>query len=234
MTTTLRSRPVTLGVPGADRTPPVARTVPAPLPDRGRVLAFVAPLALFVHGIVAWVLGLGSPAGTGIDGAVAGSDTGSDTGTVSLALGASLDGADVDRLAPVASGLTLVVAAAAFCWLVAALGTRLEHLRIGVPATALAAFGAGATGAVWLGQAVGLLGSTLPVALVVGGPVLVAVGLAAVLAALTLEGRLPVGSAALAAVGAVAIAVPWGLLPLGALLLLIALGPLTRPTALPA
>jgi len=243
-TTTLRHQPVAVHpsravaggslaarlTTGADRTPPrvVTAPAPAPAPDRGRVLAFVAPLVLFAHGILVWVLGLGSPSQTvGAQTLGANGDT---SGTVSLAVGATLDGADVERLAPAASGLTLVLAAAAFCWLVAALGTRLEHLRVGAPATALAAFGVGATATLWLGQTTGLLGATLPAALVVGGPVLVALGVAAVLVALTLEGRLPIGSAALAGVGALAVALPWGLLPLGALLLLIALAPLTRPT----
>ncbi|WP_207556075.1 hypothetical protein [Intrasporangium flavum] len=246
-TTTLRTQPVAAApsrgiarptlaaraTAGADRTPPVVVTAASPAaspePDRGRVLAFVAPLTLFVHGILVWVLGLGSASDSvaGGAGALAGGDTAS--GTVSLAVGATLDGADVERLAPAVSGLTLVVAAAAFCWLVAALGTRLQHLRVGVPATALAAFGVGATAAVWAGQATGLLGTTLPAALVVGGPALVGLGVATVLVALTLEGRLPAGSAALAGVGALAVALPWGLLPLGALLLLIALAPLTRP-----
>ncbi|WP_323095711.1 hypothetical protein [Intrasporangium sp. YIM S08009] len=226
----LATRPTT----GADRTPPgvvdAPSAAPSLAPDRGRVLAFVAPLVLFVHGILVWVLGLGSASPSAVSGAGPLGADGDSSGTVSLAVGATIDGADVERLAPAVSGLTLVLAAAAFCWLVAALGTRLEHLRVGAPATALAAFGVGATAAVWLGQASGLLGATLPAALVVGGPVLVALGVAAVLAALTLEGRLPIGSAALAGVGALAVALPWGLLPLGALLLLIALAPLTRPS----
>jgi hypothetical protein len=243
-TTTVRTQPValpssrsvahgTLAVrptAGPDRTPPAVVTALSSVPDRGRVLAFVAPLVLFVHGILVWVLGLGSPSGSTLTGVGSlGADGDTASGTVSLAVGATLAGADVERLAPAVSGLTLVLAAAAFCWLVAALGTRLERLRAGAPATALAAFGVGATATVWLGQSTGLLGATLPAPLVVGGPVLVALGVAAVLAALTLEGRLPIGSAALAGVGALAVALPWGLLPLGALLLLIALAPLTRP-----
>jgi hypothetical protein len=243
-TTTLRTQPVALPssravgrgtlaarpAAGADRTPPAVVTATSSAPDRGRVLAFVAPLVLFVHGILVWVLGLGSPSGAALTGVGPfGADGDTASGTVSLAVGATIDGADVERLAPAVSGLTLVLAAAAFCWLVAALGTRLEHLLVGAPATALAAFGVGATATVWLGQTTGVLGATLPAALVVGGPVLVALGVAAVLATLTLEGRLPIGSAALAGVGALAVALPWGLLPLGALLLLIALAPLTRP-----
>ena len=242
-TTTLRTQPVAVhpsravarGIlaarptAGADRTPPGVVTAPSPAPDRGRVLAFVAPLVLFAHGILVWVLGLGAASPAGLSGAGALGADGDSSGTVSLAVGATLDGADVQRLAPAVSGLTLVLAAAGFCWLVAALGARLQHLRVGTPATALAAFGVGATAAVWLGQSTGLLGATLPAALVVGGPVLVGLGVAGVLAALALEGRLPVGSAALAGAGALAVALPWGLLPLGALLLLIALAPLTRP-----
>jgi hypothetical protein len=50
-----------------------------------------------------------------------------------------------------------------------------------------------------------------------------------VLVALTVESHLPVGSLALAAVAAAVLLLPWGLGPLGSLLLLIALAPLTRP-----
>jgi hypothetical protein len=59
--------------------------------------------------------------------------------------------------------------------------------------------------------------------------VLTAVAVALVLATTWLEGRMPAGSLALAGAGAVVLALPWGLEPLGALVLLIALAPLTRP-----
>ncbi|NUO92084.1 MAG: hypothetical protein HOQ18_14860, partial [Dermatophilaceae bacterium] len=52
--------------------------------------------------------------------------------------------------------------------------------------------------------------------------------LALVLATTWLEGRVPAGSLALAGAAAGLLALPWGLEPLGALVLLIALAPLTR------
>ena len=182
---------------------PPATSVATARADRGRVLAFVAPLALFAHGILAWVRGLAPEP----------------------SVRSAAASADPDAL----TRLTLVVAVAALCWLTASLADRLEHLDVAMPATVVAAFGAGAAGSVWLGTTTGVLDPSLPAALTVGGPVLIGLALAVVLAALTIEGRLPVGSAALALAAGVVLALPWDLLPLGALLLLIALGPLTRP-----
>jgi hypothetical protein len=180
-------------------TPPTGRVDPAPGPaaDAGHVLAFAAPLVLFVHGILRWVDGVDGHPGSG-------------------------------PLA-VASGAFLVIAVAGFAWLTVALGSRVEHLPVAVPAGLLAAFGAGATGAVWVGRTVGVLADAIPSALAIGGPVLVGVALAVVLLALTIEARMPVGSLALAGVAASVVVLPWDLLPLGALLLLIAFGSLTQP-----
>jgi hypothetical protein len=187
-----------------------ATTVAQPRPTTVRgtadhlpVLALVAPLLLFGHGILDWVDGLGRG---GFDDSVSAAP-----GPLALAAGA-----------------LLVASVAAFAWLTTSLGSRAEHLPVAVPTALLAAFGAGATGAVWLGRVTGLLGDTIPTALSVGGGVLTGLALALVLGALAVEGRMPVGSLALASVAAVVIALPWGLGPLGALLLLIALGPLTR------
>jgi hypothetical protein len=165
--------------------------------ERGRVLAFVAPLALFTAGIARWVDGLDAPTGSG-------------------------------PLSVVAGGL-LVVAVAALAWLTVALASRAEHLPVAVPTGLLAAFGAGAAGAVWLGRTVGLFDDTIPSALAAGGPVLVSTALATVLGALTVEARMPVGSLALAGAAAAVMLLPFDLLPLGALLLLISLAPLGRP-----
>jgi hypothetical protein len=196
--------------------PPAAATTPSPAQaDRGRVLALLAPLLLFAHGIVAWATGVGAPAHA--EGLAASGLTTSGQATP--------DPATPDAL----TGLTLVAAVAALTWLTAALGDRLEHLDVRVPTTVMAAFGAGATGSVWLGTTTGVLDGSLPSALTLGGPVLVGLGLAVVLAALVVEGRLPFTSALLAAGAGVVLALPWGLEPLGALLLLVALGPLTRP-----
>lgn len=166
--------------------------------DRGRVLAFAAPLVLFAYGILSWIDGLDTQAGSG-------------------------------PLAVVA-GAVLVIAVAGLAWLTVALASRAEHLPVAVPAGLLAAFGAGAAGAVWLGRTLGLIDGAIPSALSAGGPVLVGIALAIVLGALTIEARMPVGSLALAGAAAAVMMLPFDLLPLGALLLLIALAPFCRQT----
>lgn len=195
--------------------------------DHLPLLALLAPLLLFAHGIVAWVDGLdtlddASPFG-GLGG-LGGLAAAHDQGALSVTAGA-----------------LLVLSVGAFAWLTGGLGARLRHLPLAMPTaiptamptampTLLAAFGAGATGALWLGHLTGLLGDTLPSALSSGGAVLTGVALAIVLVGVTLEGRLPVGSLALAGLGGAVLLLPWGLGPLGSLLLLIALAPLTRPS----
>ena len=186
--------------------------------DHLPLLALLAPLLLFAHGIVAWVDGLdtlddASPLGglRGLGG-LGGLAAAHDQGALSVTAGA-----------------LLVLSVGGFAWLTAGLGARLRHLPLATPTALLAAFGAGATGAVWLGHLTGLLGDTIPSALSSGGAVLTGVALAIVLIALTLEGRLPVASLALAGLAGAVLLLPWGLEPLGSLLLLIALGPLTRP-----
>ncbi len=179
--------------------------------DRIPLLALAAPLLLFSHGIVDWVDGL-----EGLDtldgvGGLGGLAAAHDQGALS-----------------VAAGVLLVLSVGGFAWLTGTLGGRLRHFPLAVPAALLAAFGAGATGAVWIGHSTGLLGDTLPAALSSGGAVLTGVALAVVLIALTVEGRLPVGSLALAAAAVAVLLLPWGLTPLASLLLLIALAPLTR------
>jgi len=201
--------------------PPLAPTVTTTAPRRTRtavdrvpLLALFAPLLLFTHGIVDWVDGLDSLEDTGavrVLGGLGGLTAARDQGALS-----------------VAAGMLLVASVAGFAWLTTTLGARLRHLPLAAPTTLLAAFGAGATGAVWLGHVTGLLGDTVPSALSSGGAVLTGVALAVVLIALAVEGHLPVGALALAAVATAVLLLPWGLEPLGALLLLIALGPLTR------
>jgi hypothetical protein len=82
---------------------------------------------------------------------------------------------------------------------------------------------------VWLGRASGWLVDPLPTALSSGGAVLAGLALGFVLVAQTAEGRMPSGSLALCGVAGAVLAHPLGLEPLGALLLLIGLAPLTRP-----
>lgn len=193
-----------------------ATTTASDVLDRAPLLALLAPLVLFAHGIVDWVDGLdqlGKPGALDELGGLGGIVRAREQGALT-----------------VAAGILLVAAVGGFAWLTAALGRRLEHLPAAVPSALLAAFGAGATAAVWLGHVSGLLGPDLPAALTWGGPALTAVAFGLVLVAVTVEGRLPLGSLALAALAAGVLLLPWGLVPLGALLLLIALAPLTRTT----
>ncbi|KRF42549.1 hypothetical protein ASH01_17165 [Terrabacter sp. Soil811] len=180
--------------------------------DRVPLLALLAPLLLFTHGILDWVDGLDSLDGLRGLGGLGGVAAARDQGALS-----------------VAAGVLLVLSVASFAWLTVGLGARLRHLPLAVPTALLAAFGAGATATVWIGQVTGLIGHEAPAALSSGGGVLTAVALAMVLVALTVEGRLPVGSLALAAVSVGIMLLPWGLGPLASLVLLIALAPLTRP-----
>ena len=193
--------------PVHDRAPALAPALapaqtPALAPDRARQLALVAPLLLFTHGILTWVDGLGAqPDETTGNGSV---------------------------LAIVAGGI-LVLAVAGFASLASALASRSARSELVLPVTLLGAFGAGAAAAVWVGRSTGWLVDPLPSGLSSGGAVLSALALALALVAQTAEGRMPSGSLALAGVASALLAVPFGLEPLGALVLLIALAPLTRP-----
>ena len=204
-----------LPAPAPSRVP--TRTAPLTgartTPDHVPILALVAPLLLFTYGIVDWVDGLDTLDGLRGLGGLGGVAAARDQGALS-----------------VAAGVLLVLSVAGFAWLTAGLGARLRHLPLAVPTALLAAFGAGATGTVWIGHVTGLLGDTIPSALSSGGAVLTGVALAVVLAGLAVEELLPVGSLALAALSAAVMLLPWGLGPLASLLLLIALAPLTRPT----
>ncbi len=134
----------------------------------------------------------------------------------------------------VAAGLTLVAAVVALTLLTAQLGEQTGRGPMATAAVVVGAFGAGVVGAITLGRIAGLLGEDLPTALTAGGPVLVATGLGLLGLRLVRVGRVPIGSALLATLGAAMVAVPWDLLPLGALVLLIGFGPLTQPRAEPA
>jgi hypothetical protein len=168
--------------------------------DRVPQLALVAPLLLFTHGILQWVdaIGPGDPARG--DGGV---------------------------LAVVAGGI-LVLAVGGFASLASTLAGRSARSEVTVPVTLLGAFGAGAAAAVWVGRSAGWLVDPLPAGLAVGGAVMTAVALSLALVVDAAEGRMPSGYVALAGVAGALLALPVGLEPLGALVLLIALGPLTR------
>lgn len=138
------------------------------------------------------------------------------------------DGAMGTGWLPALAGLTLVGAAVALALLTAELGEQAGRGVLATTAVVVGAVGAGAVVTVTVGRLVGALDDNLPVALGGGGPVLLAIGLGLLLLRLVLVGLLPASAAAVAVVGAAAIAVPWGLLPLGALVLLVGLGPLVR------
>jgi len=174
--------------------------------DRSRALALFGPLLLFVHGILGWLDGL-----DGLDGFATFDWRAASTGPLA-----------------VASGLVLVGAVAALTLLTAELGEHAGRGWLATGATIMAAFGAGAVAAVTAGRIVGLLGPDLSMPLTAGGPVLVAAGLAAILYRLVLIGLVPIGSALVATAGAAIVAVPWQLLPLGALVLLIGFAPLVQ------
>lgn len=173
--------------------------------DRARRLALAAPLLLFTHGILTWV---------------------DDLGTVDRAPGRG------SVLSIVAGGI-LALAVAGFASLASTLASRPGRSELAVPVTLLGAFGAGATAAVWVGRSTGWLVDPLPAGLAAGGAVLTALALALALVVHTAEGRMPFGSLALAGVAGALLALPLGLEPLGALVLLIALGPLTRAEEAP-
>lgn len=164
--------------------------------DRSRTLAFLAPLLLFVHGILSWVDSLDSQAGQG--------------------------------WVAVLSALFLAAAVAGLAFLTADLGEQTGRGALASVAVVMVAFGAGATATLALGRVSGLLDDTLPAPLSVGGPLLLGAGLALLFFRLALVGRVSLGYAFVAALGAAAIAIPWGLVPLGALILLIGFGPLTQ------
>jgi hypothetical protein len=128
-------------------------------------------------------------------------------------------------------GLALVAAVGSLTLLTAELGEQTGRGPLAAVAVVIGAFGAGVVAAVTLGRLLGVLGDDLPTTLTAGGPVLVAAGLALLGFRLVLAGRMPIGSALLAILGAAMVAVPWDLLPLGALILLIGFGPLTQRRA---
>ena len=124
------------------------------------------------------------------------------------------------------AGLALVAAVVALALLAARLGEQTGGGILATVAVVASAFGAGAVGAITVGRMLGYLGEGLPTALTAGGPILIAVGLGLLLFRLDLAGRVPTSAVALTLLGAAIVAMPWGLLPLGALLLLLGLAPI--------
>ena len=128
----------------------------------------------------------------------------------------------------VLAGLTLVAGVVALALLAARLGEQSGGGVLATIAVVASAFGAGAVGAITMGRMLGYLGEGLPTALTAGGPILITIGLGLLLFRLVLVGRVPTSAVALALLGAALVAMPWGLLPLGALLLLVGLAPVAR------
>lgn len=174
--------------------------------DRVPPLALVAPLLLFTHGILVWVdtIGIAAPGKPANPAETRGS-----------------------VLATIAGGI-LVIAVAGFASLAGTLASRSGRSELAVPVTLLGAFGAGAAAAVWALRSTGWLVDPLPSGLSTGGAVVTALALGLTLVVHTAEGRMPSGSLALAGAAGGLLALPLGLEPLGALVLLIALAPLTH------
>lgn len=128
----------------------------------------------------------------------------------------------------VLAGLALVAGVVALALLAARLGEQLGRGALVTVAVVGSAFGAGAVGAVTVGRLLGYFGEGLPAALTAGGPVLLAIGLGLLLYRLLLAGRVPASAVAVAVLGAAIVAMPWGLLPLGALVLLMGLAPVAQ------
>ncbi|GAA2158697.1 hypothetical protein [Humibacillus xanthopallidus] len=187
---------------------PVVAARAAVATDRVPQLALVAPLLLFTHGILVWVDTIGVP-----DPA----DPAEARGSV---------------LAVVAGGI-LVLGVAGFASLAGTLASRSGRSELAVLVTLLGAFGAGAAAAVWALRSTGWLVDPLPSGLATGGAVVTALALGLALVVHTAEGRMPSGSLALAGAAGAMLALPLGLEPLGALVLLIALAPLTHSTREP-
>ena len=128
----------------------------------------------------------------------------------------------------VAGQLALVASMVSFGGLAVGLSRR-TGLRASV--IGLAAVLIGAAGIIPLAAERIIAGPSLqvPTAVAVAGPLLLAAGLLALLRHLVSNDEYAAGSLGLIALGALAMAAPLDLLPLGALLVLIGLGPLTHP-----
>src|SRR4051794_7429865 len=188
-------------------------TTPAPAhvgvhADPTRLLALAAPLLLFLHGILIWLDGLG--AGDAVQGTDTAATFGSGPGDASMPSSSVL---------AVLAGAVLVLCVACFAGLGTALAGRSQRTELAVPVALLGAFGAGATAAVWVGRSTAWLVDPLPAGLAVGGAVLTGLALALSLVTLAAEGRMPFGSLALSGGAAALLVLPYGLEPLGALLL---------------
>jgi hypothetical protein len=188
---------------GATAALPGLRAVPATLPDAARELVITAPMLLFAHGILVWLDDLGQHGRSGVIWFLA-------------------------QAALIASVFSFV-----------GLAAGLRHVMVTVaarphgPATmALAGAIAGTGLTTWVALVRGIGGAVAtagaPQWLLAGGPVLLATSFLALLALAAQPLGLPRRSMTLGVVGVVLLAVPWDLIPLAALVILLALEPLLR------
>ncbi|HET8594291.1 MAG TPA: hypothetical protein VFM07_03520 [Intrasporangium sp.] len=175
-------------------------TVAAPaLPGAARELVLTAPMLLFAHGILVWVDDLGQHGRSGVMWFLA----------------------------------QAALIAAVFSFVGLAAGLR--HVTVAGPGRVLANAGLGAAIAgtgltTWVALVRGIGGAVAtdgaPGWLLAGGPVLLGAALLLLLALASPVLSLPPRSMSLAASGVVLLALPWDLIPLAAIVILLALEPL--------
>lgn len=183
-------------------------------PRLGRVgmLALIGPLLLFVQGIATWMVARGQ--------------TSTPSKTEAYAAG-SLDLSTTVLLSVLTE--TLVVGGlGVLAWLTIEVGEYLGAALVDKAVAGLAAFGAAVSAIVAVGHIAGLLDESTPLVLALGGPPLVALALVLIVTRLVVTRGHPLGAALVTALGGILLALPLGLLPLAALLLLTGLAPLMR------
>ena len=183
------------------RPPLTTATTSAALPDAARELVLTAPMLLFAHGILVWLDDLGQHGRSGV--------------IWFLAQAALI--ASVFSFVGLAAGLRHVTVTAA-------------PRRRGVAAGALLAAIAGTGLTTWVALVRGVGGAVAaagaPQWLLAGGPVLLGAGVVLLIGLAVPTLGLPRRSLALAATGAVLLATPLDLIPLAAIVALLALEPL--------
>ncbi|GAA2657021.1 hypothetical protein GCM10010436_87950 [Paractinoplanes durhamensis] len=168
-------------------------------------MAFSAPLLMLVYGVLRWM--------DGLDG-------------------------HRDKSGPAwrVGHVAFFAAMVLFAVMAVALARRASRgRRVAAVAAAASVFGAGCFCWVIAGDLSADFGDRwpLPDALQIAGPVLFLVGLVVLLSLEVAAGRVPVWSPVLLFVGYAAITVSLDLLPLSALVILAAMAPLWRPSAMP-
>ncbi|MGN6753872.1 MAG: hypothetical protein ACTHJJ_15125 [Intrasporangium sp.] len=182
---------------------PRVPAVPATLPDAARELVLTAPMLLFAHGILVWLDDLGQHGRSGV--------------IWFLAQAALI--ASVFSFVGLAAGLRHVTVT-----------TAARRHRLATLALVGAIAGTGLTTWVALVRGIGGAVATAgaPQWLLAGGPILLAASFLALLALAAQSLALPRRSMTLGVLGVVLLGVPWDLIPLAALVILLALEPLLR------